>query len=92
MAAASWPFFASLVTDDIVASYSMGGAAMGSERHPMTLVAAAASAHAAGDEHAAGLLLDAARDLDDEHPTYYGAAWIALGRILLDTRRLGGCG
>ena len=77
MAARPWTFFESLDIDDIVASYSLSGQPIGSDRHPMSLVAAAAAAHAAGDE---------------QHPTYYGAAWIALGRILLDTRRLGGCG
>ena len=33
-----------------------------------------------------------ASDLEDEVPrTYYGGAWHALARVLLTTRRLGGC-
>jgi hypothetical protein len=51
------------------------------------LVAAAAAAHAAGDDGARDDLLGRAGALDREHPSYYGAAWTALGRSML----LGGC-
>ena len=33
-------------------------------------------------------LLDAAEALDKRSPTYYGAAWVALGRIMLTTNAL----
>jgi endoglucanase len=56
---------------------------------PSALVAAAA---AAGDEATREELLDRAGSLDAERPTYYGAAWHALGRVLLTTDLLGGCG
>jgi len=49
-------------------------------------VAAAAAAHAAGDQAARDRLLAAAQALDAEQPTYYGSAWVALGGRLL-TRR-----
>ena len=40
---------------------------------------------------AADELLDRASDLDRRTPTYYGAAWLAIGRLWLDTPDLGGC-
>jgi endoglucanase len=36
-------------------------------------------------------LLDAADALDARAPSYFGAAWIALARLWLDTDLLGGC-
>jgi endoglucanase len=59
--------------------------------HPVFLVARAAAAHARGDDAATTALLDAAARADAAAPTYYGAAWVALGRLLLQTDRLGGC-
>jgi endoglucanase len=59
---------------------------------PAALAAAAAAAWAAGDRGAASGLLDRADAVDREHPTYYGAAWAALARIMLQTRTLGRCG
>ena len=55
----------------------------------MALVAAAAAADAAGRRaRRRQRLLDAAEALDRGSPTYYGAAWVALGRIMLDTDAL----
>ena len=59
--------------------------------HPLALVAAASSAAAAGDRASADELLDRATELDEQQPTYYGAAWLAIARLWLDTDRLGGC-
>jgi endoglucanase len=59
--------------------------------NPMSLVAAAAAAGAAGAVGARDRLLDRATRLDAAHPSYYGAAWVALGRALLTTERLGSC-
>jgi endoglucanase len=59
--------------------------------HPVFTVARAAQAHAAGDRGAAGGLLDEAARQDQASPSYYGAAWVALGRLLLDTDLLGSC-
>jgi hypothetical protein len=36
-------------------------------------------------------LRDRAESLEDDHATYYGAAWVALARVMLDTDRLGRC-
>jgi len=35
--------------------------------------------------------LDAAAQLEQRMPSYYGAAWVALGRIMLTTSMLGDC-
>lgn len=59
--------------------------------HPVTTVAAAAASLASGDRDDAGRLLGLAGEQDTDHPTYYGAAWVALGRLWLSTERLGGC-
>jgi endoglucanase len=59
--------------------------------HPVFSVARAAQATAAGDPAAAEALLDDAAAQDAEHPSYYGAAWVALGRALLQTDLLGSC-
>lgn len=59
--------------------------------HPVATVAAAAAALAGGDHEDAGRLLGVAeRQLADD-PSYYGSAWVALGRLWLTTERLGGC-
>jgi endoglucanase len=55
------------------------------------LAGAAGAAWAAGNRRGAGQLLDQADAADRQHPTYYGAAWAALGRIMLQTHALGAC-
>jgi endoglucanase len=60
-------------------------------QHPVFTVARAAQQHAAGDRAAADGLLDDASRQDQAAPSYYGAAWVALGRLLLDTDLLGTC-
>jgi endoglucanase len=59
--------------------------------HPLLYVAAAAAASAAGHRAARDSLLAQAAAADAQAPTYYGSAWLALGRALLTTRLLGGC-
>ena len=91
LAASAWPFFAGKAAGTIAAEYTLDGRAIGADRHPLSIVAAAASAQAAGRDDASDALLDEATALDRQHPTYYGGAWVALGRLWLDTPRLGGC-
>ena len=55
------------------------------------LVAAAGAADAAGRPADRDRLLAAAEALDQRSPTYYGAAWVALGRIMLTTKLLDAC-
>jgi endo-1,4-beta-D-glucanase Y len=91
IAARGWTFFRTIDASDLAAEYSLEGKPLTDYGHPSALVAAAASAEAAGRRDAGASLLDAATSLDDDYPTYYGSAWIALGRLWLDTSRLGGC-
>lgn len=91
LAASLWPVFRDVPTDAIGIEYDLGGAPTTDLRHPVTLVAAAAAARAAGDHARAAELLDEANALDKRVPTYYGSAWVALGRIMLSSDRLGDC-
>lgn len=59
---------------------------------PVGLVGAAGAAQAAGRTGTAARLLGRAQAADRSHPTYYGSAWVALGRLMLETTSLGGCG
>lgn len=92
LAAGAWPFLSSEVADGTVnASYHLDGSPASDYPHPAALVAAAAAAHAAGDSEAAAGLLDTATEIDEARPTYYGAVWIALARLWLDTDLLSSC-
>ena len=59
--------------------------------HAVAYAGAAGAAWAAGDHDAARDLLDRAAELDAEHPTYYGSAWVELTRAMLVDGSLGGC-
>jgi endoglucanase len=65
--------------------------ARGAVQSPVGLVAAAASGWAAGHRDEALGLLSRAEALDHAHPSYYSSAWVALGRVFLETGRLGTC-
>ncbi len=91
IAARAWPFLRAEADGTINAAYHLDGSPATNATHPLALVAAAATADAAGDDGAADELLDRASDLDRRTPTYYGAAWVAIGRLWLDTADLGGC-
>ncbi len=91
IAARAWPFLRAEADGTVNAAYRLDGAPATTATHPLALVAAAAAADAAGDDAAADELLDRASDLDRRTPTYYGAAWVAIGRLWLDTPDLGGC-
>ena len=57
-------------------------------RSSVTLAGAAGAAQAKGYHASAAWLLHQAAALQQAHPTYFGAAWTALGRLMLTTRRL----
>jgi endo-1,4-beta-D-glucanase Y len=88
VAASLW---AKLKTDSGVLPRGLDGSAGGGRKTPLGLVAAASAAGAIGDRTDRDNLLDQATALDRRAPTYYGAAWIALGRLMLQTHRLGRC-
>lgn len=59
--------------------------------HASALAASAAAAEASGAHDSADRLWDRATSHDDRHPTYFGSALVALGRLAIDTPTLGGC-
>jgi endoglucanase len=91
VAADAWPLLRHSADQGARVSYSVNGAAQSADVNPLGSVAAAASASAAGDQRAAGTLLAAADRQSARFQTYYGDAWVALGRILLDTTWLSPC-
>jgi len=76
---------------EVPALRNLDGSAASSWQHPVALVAAAATEQGAGNPDGALERLDAAAQLQQRSPTYYGAAWVALGRIMLTTSLLGEC-
>ncbi len=88
IAARAWPVFENQVPTNIGINYTLHGQPIGHLVHPVALVGAAGAADAAGQLGARDGLLDAAEALDRHASTYYGAAWVALGRIMLTTRLL----
>jgi len=91
LAARAWPVFRDRAADELRVEHALDGRPAGSTRSPLIQVAAAASAMAAGDEAAGKRLLGAADRVARAHPSYYGAAWAALGRLMLTTRWLRVC-
>jgi endo-1,4-beta-D-glucanase Y len=76
---------------EVPALRNLNGSAASNWQHPVALVAAAATEQSAGNPDGAVERLDAAAQLEQRSPTYYGAAWVALGRIMLTTSLLGEC-
>jgi endoglucanase len=76
-------------TVDLRVTDSSGGGGVASA---VGVVAAAAAGWAAGHHATALQLLDKAEAKERANPTYYSSAWVALGRLNLETRRLGTCG
>jgi endo-1,4-beta-D-glucanase Y len=89
LAAAMRPILAP--AGDVPALRNLDGSPAGDWQHPVAVVAAAATEEAAGDADAASQRLDVATALQRRYPTYYGAAWVALGRIMLSSSLLGAC-
>ncbi len=91
IAARAWPVFADRRPEEIVVEHELDGRPAGRTRNAVAQVAAAGAATAAGEEAKAARLLDAAQAVQREQPSYYGAAWVALGRLMLTTDRLRPC-
>jgi endoglucanase len=91
IAARAWRVFKGQQPSNIAIEHDLTGKQIGGTKHPVVLVAAAAAAGAAHQTAERDRLLDAAAALDRQSPTYYGAAWVALGRIMLTTRFLDAC-
>jgi endoglucanase len=91
LSAREWPFFAAQPPDRIGLAYRLDGTETAPAQSAVVLVAAAAAAQVAGQSAARDALLARAESVDARFPTYYGAAWTALGRLELTTSLLGGC-
>ncbi len=90
LAAHDWPVLADLPGHGADLDYALNGTATNSDRNGLGLVAAAASADAAGDRSQGSALLAQAR-AGDHGRNYYGDAWAALGTALLQTSTLSSC-
>ena len=88
----AWSVFRQTRPADIVTEHQLSGAPAGNSHDAITLVAVAGAAKAAGDTAAVPALLGEAGQRNAQHPTYFGGAWLALGRLLLTTDRLQACG
>jgi endoglucanase len=89
--AARWASLLSGASRSRALALSPRGSVIDAATNATSLVAAAAAADAAGEADRRDQLLTQASDVQRAHPTYYGGAWLALGRILLTTSALGGC-
>ena len=77
--------------DQLPAALDLGGTALNTDEHPLAYLARAAASASAGDTSTSAEDLDRASRLAQQYSTYYGAAWTALGRLMLETDTLGGC-
>jgi endoglucanase len=91
VAATPWAFFSKQTPARLGMAYRLDGTRLIPAQMAVMLVGAAASADASGQSAERDAFLAQAAAVDKAYPTYYGAAWLALGRVALTTRRLGGC-
>jgi endoglucanase len=91
VAATEWPLLEHTAGEGAHISYSLGGTDPATDVNPLGLVATAAAASAAGDQSVSARLLARADKQAQTFHTYYGDAWVALGRILLNTNWLSPC-
>jgi endoglucanase len=91
LAAREWPVLRRAARHGGALAYTLTGTSTSARVNPMGLVAAAASAGAAGQRADEASLLAQADRQSQRFTTYYGAAWSALGRVLLDTPWLSSC-
>jgi endoglucanase len=88
LAARMWP---RLREQPGVARRGLDGRVAAGGESPAALAGAAAAAKASGDQAAFKGLLGRAAALDGQHPSYYGAAWVALTQAMLVDHSLGRC-
>jgi endoglucanase len=91
VAALPWAFYSTQTPESLGTAYGLDGTVLIPDQTAVMLVGAAASANAAGQPAARDAFLAQAETINTTYPTYYGAAWLALGRVALTTRLLGGC-
>jgi endoglucanase len=91
VAARDWTVLEHAAHNGADIAYTLSGQPDSDAVNPVGLVAAAASAQAAGHGPNAASLLDQADQLSQRFHTYFGDAWTALGRVLLDTNWVAPC-
>ncbi|MGH8989787.1 MAG: glycosyl hydrolase family 8 [Acidimicrobiales bacterium] len=91
IAAAMWRTLRGLRSRGGRTAYSLDGTALARTVNPLGYVASAAAAYSGGHEKAGLDLLARADRQNSRFHTYYGGAWTALGRVLLDTTWLSSC-
>ncbi|MBO0846496.1 MAG: hypothetical protein J2P22_13885 [Nocardioides sp.] len=89
--AAAWWTVLQQQTRSSATALSLGGDVIDGSGSTVALLAAQASARAAGDDAGATALQRGAVQTDEGNPTYYGGAWLALADGLHDGR-VTGCG
>ncbi|MBJ7470156.1 MAG: hypothetical protein JHD16_02600 [Solirubrobacteraceae bacterium] len=92
LVARAWPFMKAQGPDGPTADYRADGRPLGGNRNAVATIAAASAADATGEFAERNRLFGVADQVQAQTPTYYGGAWIALGRIMLSTDLLGSCG
>lgn len=92
IAAGEWGALATTArTGAFDVSLSLSGEPQTAGINPMMAVTDGMAAAAAGHRAEAASLLESGAQLDRRIPTYYGAAWIALGYLLATTHQLNNC-
>ncbi len=90
LAAGNWSILQNAPGQGADLAYALNGTVTNSDRNGLGLVAAAATADAAGHRSKGAALLAQAR-AGDHGKNYYGDAWAALGSVLLQTSNLSSC-
>ncbi|MBG6185527.1 endoglucanase [Arthrobacter sp. CAN_A214] len=76
---------------ELSAALDLGGAPLNEDQHPVAYLARAAAAASAGQVADARENVREAEQVAGQFSTYYGAAWVSTGRLMLETDILGGC-
>lgn len=75
-----------LAVEPAASARTLDGAVVDGRRSAVPAMAAAVAASAAGDTAEADARVAEALRIEQDRPTYYGAAWVALGQLVLDGR------
>jgi endoglucanase len=90
LAARTWHFFSAVQPDALDQLYTLGGRPLVNVQHAGMLAAGAAAGAAAGEGARGEGLRARAAVVDRAHQTYYGAAWLALGDLVVGRNLAGG--
>ncbi|WP_026551285.1 glycosyl hydrolase family 8 [Arthrobacter sp. H20] len=78
-------------TNGMSAALDLGGSPLNEDQHPVAYLSRAAAAASAEQLADARWDVREAEQVARQFSTYYGAAWTSLGRLMLETKALGGC-